>query len=132
MIQPEVRDVKKPFEKYCKSVDDRWRFLNIHGNMYSATLPDCLAIHPTFGNKLIEYKVRKERKNSNDVITLHGNQARDWAGINNYINNGLSFWVIAAFDLNKDKHLLPRLYAKLFSKPNCEYLLHKDLHYKLF
>lgn len=124
--QPETYKIIQPFMYHLQEKDRNWRFLNIHGNSFTSTLPDKLLIHPDYGQKLIEFKVRK-----GNTIHLSKNQKLDWPI---YIRGGLKFWVIAAEDLRgKEKYnLKERLYQKLFQEPNMEFILSPFLYGRLW
>jgi len=138
--QPETYKIIEPFKKFLKWKDPRYQLLNIHGNQFTAILPDKLLIHPEYKNKFIEFKVRK-----GNTISLSKKQKIYWLGKERtfksvksmpYILGGLDFWVLAAEDLREnlresktfDRRKCEKLYKKLFEKPNCEYLQSKLLY----
>lgn len=122
--QPETYKIIKPFTKVLKKRG--WKIYNIHGNIFTGTMPDKLIFHPNYGTKLVEFKVRK-----GNTISLSKNQKKDWIIAGDLVN-GLKFYVIAAIDLRDNIHLIERMYTKLFEPPNSEFLLNSMMYKYLF
>ncbi|MHA1790262.1 MAG: hypothetical protein ACTSXT_13700 [Candidatus Helarchaeota archaeon] len=127
MEQPETYKLITPFKAHLELRDSRWKMLNIHGNLYTSTIPDKLLIHPEYGMKLVEFKIIYPSGH----VHLSKNQKADWKI---YIAHGLKFWVIAAKDLRgiERRALREKLYLKLFDSPNCEFILSKFNHKYLY
>ena len=112
------------------------KLLNIHGNQFTATLPDKLLISPDFKSKLIEFKVWKNPSRE-EGISLSTNQRKDWIEAG-HITGGLNFWVLVVTDLRGDDGKgkfdflkCSYMYYKLLQPENCQYLLNKLLYREL-
>lgn len=125
MEQPETFKLIVPFKAHIELRG--WHMLNIHGNLWTSTLPDKLIIHQQYEQKLVEFKIIQP----NGCVKMSKNQEKDWQ---TYIAQGLKFWIIAARDLRgiEKKHLREKLYNKLFESPNGQYILSKYTHRLLY
>lgn len=116
-MQRESRLIAVPFKAYLK--DKGWHVENVHGNQYSALPFDCIAIHPKYEQRNIEFKVIED----DGSIHLSPMQKKK---IPVWVAHGGKIWVIAAHSLLGVENRLVRdsCYAKLFAAPNAHFYLH--------
>ncbi len=122
--QRETTHIVEPFRELLEARG--WVTSNITPGALTDCVPDSFACHPTYGERWIEYKVKR-----GNTVHLTDLQMKRFPLL---IANGMRIFCIAAEDLRGRSNygLRKKLYAKLFTEPNGKYMLHSSLHKFLF
>jgi len=122
--QPETVKIARPFKDILRAKG--WMVSNINPNASTDSLPDCVANHPTIGERWIEFKI------------IYGNGIKctptQKERFPQLMSFGMRIYCIAAHDLRGEEnfHLRQRMYKKLFEEPNGKYMCVSSMQHLLF